>query len=395
MKPIFEARPNGMRRRTCMLIVTRACNLQCTYCYEHHKDNEVMTLAMAKDIILREAAFVKDNPDFNEMEIDFMGGEPLMNFELIREVVEWLDANPLPIPFICFATTNGTLLDEARKDWFRKHRKLMWLGVSYDGTAETQRKNRGTKENGVDFDFFHEVWPSQTFKMTISKESLPDLADGIIESQKKGYHIAASLAQGIEWNEDDALLYLSQLKRLSEAYLGNPDLVPINLLTRNVWGTTDSSRPQRKFCGTGVHMRTYDVDGRSYGCHMFSPVVLGVGNELEASKVDWACGTIADDPRCEECFLKYYCPTCMGFNYRYRGDLSKRDFNQCNMILAEALASCEFQIKVLAVRRESLTTEEAEHGQCALNALDLLSGISLKGATAPFIAKNIAAAKRR
>ena len=40
---------------------------------------------------LYEAKFVKDNDDFDELEIDFMGGEPFMNFSLIKEIVEWLE----------------------------------------------------------------------------------------------------------------------------------------------------------------------------------------------------------------------------------------------------------------------------------------------------------------
>jgi hypothetical protein len=74
----------------------------------------------------------------------------------------------------------------------------------------------------------------------------------------------------------------------------------------------------------------------------------------------------------------------MGFNYRFRGDLSKRDFRWCKMILAEAIVSCEFQIKVLAVRRESLTELEAKHGQSALNAYPLLSTFSIQASSAPF-----------
>jgi hypothetical protein len=54
------------------------------------------------------------------------------------------------------------------------------------------------------------------------------------------------------------------------------------------------------------------------------------------------------------------------------------------MILAEALISCEFQIKVLAARRESLTAVEAKHGQCALEAYPLLSTFSIQQSRAPF-----------
>ena len=343
-----------------------------------------MTFDLAKSIIIKEADFVKTDPNFDELEIDFMGGEPLMNFNLIRQIVEWLDENPLPVPFLCFATTNGTLLDEEMKSWFIKYRKWVCLGASYDGSVDLQRKNRGADEHSIDFEFFHNAWPTQGFKLTISKDSLPNLASGIIESQKKGFRLVASLAQGIDWNDFDATCYLEQLRLLSEVYLSDPALTPVNLLSRPIVGISNPSSHQRRFCGTGVYMTTYDVDGRTYGCHMFSPIVLGEEQSLESSKVEWACDTIADDVRCSDCLLKDFCPTCVGFNYRFRGDLSKRDFRWCKMILAEAIASCEFQIKVLAARRNSLTEEEARLGQCALDALPFLSSFSVQKTEPPF-----------
>ena len=103
------------RRRTCMLIVTHACNLNCTYCYETYKQNAYMELNLAKDIISREASFVSENDSFDELEIDFMGGEPLMNFSLIKDVVEWLEKGAITVPWVCFATTNGTLLTDEIK----------------------------------------------------------------------------------------------------------------------------------------------------------------------------------------------------------------------------------------------------------------------------------------
>jgi uncharacterized protein len=384
MRPIFENLNGNLKRRICMLMVTHACNLNCTYCYETHKDNKMMSFDLAKSLIMKEAELVQNDSRFDELEIDFMGGEPLMNFDLIKQIVEWLGTNPIPVPFICFATTNGTLLDKDRKAWFKKYRNLVWLGASYDGSTEMQRKNRGTEESAVDFSFFHEAWPRQGFKLTVSKESLPHLAAGILESQRKGYSLAASLAQGVDWNDADAELYLDQLSLLAKAYLDDSSLIPINLLTRGLFGLANPSQHQRKFCGTGVHMITYDVDGRSYGCQMFSPIVLGPEKALESSEVEWTCDTISEDERCKECCLKDYCPTCMGFNYHYRGDLSKRDFRWCKMILAEAIASCEFQIKVLAARRESLTEDEARHGQCALDAHLLLASFSVRETEAPF-----------
>ena len=201
---IWEAEFSA-RRRTCMLMVTHACNLNCSYCYESHKKNAYMDVNLAKEIILREAQFVKESPDFDEMEVDFMGGEPFMNFPLIKEIVEWLEGGVIDIPFICFATTNGTLLTDEIKNWLRKHKHIINLGASYDGNSKMQSTNRGTDKYHLDLNFFKELWSNQGLHMTISKETLPTLAEGVLDIQTKGFNLEAALAEGIDWTIDDAV----------------------------------------------------------------------------------------------------------------------------------------------------------------------------------------------
>ena len=107
---------NSERRRICMLMITHACNLNCSYCYESHKSNSAMTIEQAKRIITYEAEMVANSSEYDELQIDFMGGEPLMNFTLIKDIVEWLETGVISVPWICFATTNATLLDD--KIWY-------------------------------------------------------------------------------------------------------------------------------------------------------------------------------------------------------------------------------------------------------------------------------------
>ena len=176
---------SSANRRICMLIVTHACNLNCSYCYEPHKQNLYMELDLAKRIISREAQFVNDCTQFNELQIDFMGGEPLMNFPLIKNIVEWLEKSNLNVPWICYSTTNGTLLSDEIKDWLRLHKNSFILGVSYDGSSKMQSVNRNTDRYDIDLNFFHELWPEQHLHTTLSKETLPMLAEGVLDIQKK------------------------------------------------------------------------------------------------------------------------------------------------------------------------------------------------------------------
>lgn len=372
------------RRRTCMLMVTHACNLNCTYCYETHKRNAYMSTALAKEIILREAQFVKDSDQFDELEIDFMGGEPFMNFPLIKEIVEWLEGGVINVPWFCFATTNGTLLTDEIKDWLREHKKNFVASASYDGNRQMQSTNRGTDKYNLDLAFFSELWSYQPLHMTISKETLPTLAEGVLDIQKRGYKLEAALAEGVDWTINDALMYREQLCILKDAYLKNTAFSPINGLSRYViiYNLPATEKVQGKWCGTGKYMATYDIDGKKYGCHMFTPLVCG-NKALLADAVEWDAPESTADDYCKSCVLRNFCPTCAGFNYKYRGHLAIRDKRWCPMILAEAMTACEFQVERIA-NMDKLDLQDAQHGKAALEAYKVLRHLDITKSQSPY-----------
>ena len=383
MNGIFERAPGeNKKRRICMLMVTHSCNLNCTYCYEHFKDSSLMDLETAKRIVSEEMDFVRHDDRFDELEIDFMGGEPLTNFALIRDIVEWLERLPDCVPYICFASTNGTLLDDERKAWFEKHRDRMVLGVSIDGTEEMQVGNRGENSRLVDRAYFHATWPNQPFHMVISRQSLPSLAQGVLEIQRKGYLLNAALAQGEPWTTEDARIYREQLITLSLEYLGDSSLRPINLLSPLIFLDESHESVQKKFCGAGTYMCTYDTDGRRYGCHMFSPIVLGPGaRELETIK--WQERDVCSDAFCRTCVIKQVCPTCAGFNLMLRDGIGTRDKRMCCMALAQFKVACDFQIKRLA-QCDRLCGDDIGHARLAFDAYRTLKDISDDCVTGPF-----------
>lgn len=74
-----------------------------------------MTVDRAKRIIQEQMSSLKD--DYDSVEIQFMGGEPLLEFSLIKDVSEWLWASPYANKvMVLFAPTNGTLLTSEMKN---------------------------------------------------------------------------------------------------------------------------------------------------------------------------------------------------------------------------------------------------------------------------------------
>ena len=75
---------NESKKKIVTLTITHACNLQCSYCYEHHKTGDQMEFAIAKSIIDREIETITDE---DEIEFDLFGGEPFIAFDIEKESI--------------------------------------------------------------------------------------------------------------------------------------------------------------------------------------------------------------------------------------------------------------------------------------------------------------------
>lgn len=117
-----------------------------------------------------------------------------------------------------FATTNGTMLNDEMKKWFHEHRDTFYLGLSIDGTADVHNHNRSGSFDSIDTKFFADNWPEQGVKMTISKYSIPRLAESVKYIHSLGFQKVrgVNLAEGnFDWDEEGVVRELvHQLKKL-------------------------------------------------------------------------------------------------------------------------------------------------------------------------------------
>jgi len=128
-------------RKTILLMLTYACNLNCVYCYEKDKrTGKTMAFKTARKVI--QEAFIENATVCEEIEIDFMGGEPLLEFDRIKEISEWMWSQNWSKPYILYATTNGTLLNEEMKKWFSEHKERIVLGfiIQFMANCKLQSK---------------------------------------------------------------------------------------------------------------------------------------------------------------------------------------------------------------------------------------------------------------
>lgn len=337
--------------RVVSLMLTWACNLNCTYCFEKFKSaGKEMSVDRAKHILSKEFESFKKQEGDGKLKIEFFGGEPLMKFDVIKAITEWIEENDPGIECLLFVTTNGTLLDEAKKEWFTKHKERITIILSVDGSEEMQKTNRGEKAQEIPFDFVRDTWPDIYFKSTISRANLPTLADGLIGLLEKGYTVAPSLAQGEDWKEGDEIIYKRELEKLAAWHLAHPDVEPMRIFDEPFFALLEphcSNTPQKN-CGTGTSMATYDVDGTCYPCHLFVPITHGRQEAVqEIEKINFFDDDSLIDDSCRNCGMLRICKTCYGFDFKDRGSVKKRDKRACKMKLAEAQVISAFQINWL------------------------------------------------
>lgn len=335
-----------LMRKTVSLVVTQSCNLNCTYCYEDYKSKKAMTFERAFSIV--EGYLSSSSKEYDECIIDIFGGEPFVNFPLIKKLCEAVWARKWEKPYLFHATTNGTLVHGEIKDWLLSNKHRFSASVSLDGTPEMHNLNRSNSFSKIDLPFFQSTWSNPSTKMTISKETLPFLAQGVIFLHSIGFTINNNLAYGIDWSDADNVDVLNrELEKLITYYLAHPEKRPCSLLDMKIEYQTYE---EKKWCGTGTNMVVYDVDGVDYPCQMFLPMSIGHEKAESSRHIDFSVTENLVDIKCKGCPLHPICPTCYGSNYAESGDVRTRNNQLCQLTKVRALASSYLKAKKILAK---------------------------------------------
>lgn len=133
-----------------VLNVTEDCNLRCKYCYlsevydySRNRTSSRMNFETAKTAIDNFMARIRKVCRFNpakQAAITFYGGEPLLNFELIKKVISYVEEEYSDLDLKFNLTTNGVLLTEEKADYLVS--KNFILSVSLDGCKINNDRNR-------------------------------------------------------------------------------------------------------------------------------------------------------------------------------------------------------------------------------------------------------------
>jgi len=330
------------------LCITHNCNLNCIYCYQKHSDNCVMSFETAKKII--DWTFNNVPEGYNKILIDFFGGEPLLEFELIKEIFSYVNKLNTNYPYTFFASTNGTLLTDEMKEWFTEHKQSFILGLSLDGTRETHNFNRSNSFDKIDIDFFKRNWSNQTVKMTLSEFSLQNFAENIKYIHSLGFKISGvNLFEGnVDWSDEKHLKTLiPQLKELVEYYVEN-DQIEINQMFNKKLNICEVKKNGQKWCGIGKGMVFYDYDGKQYPCAFVTPMTLSQEDINQILKTDFSDDKLFLDEECySSCYIFPICPTCAGADYLANKSFKIRKKDKCRIRKLIALFTADLQAKLI------------------------------------------------
>ncbi len=138
--------------RRIQLFLAQACNMACVYCYAEengsNERNKLMTLETARQAI---DFLVRRSGKRGYLGVQFFGGEPLLNAEVMKQLVDYAEqiSRPARKRFHFQISTNGTLLTEEIQDYIVQHD--MGTLVSIDGDEDTHNRQRPLRGGGPSF----------------------------------------------------------------------------------------------------------------------------------------------------------------------------------------------------------------------------------------------------
>lgn len=356
------------------LHVAHDCNLRCKYCFadtgEFHGKRSIMSAEVGKKAI---DFVIANSGSRRNIEIDYFGGEPLMNFDVVKQITEYAkEQGKLHNKNFRFTvTTNGILLNDDIKQYINENMSNVVL--SLDGKKETNDKMRCRVDGSGSYDTivpkFQDIAESRGqdnyyVRGTFTAHNL-HFADDVLHMADLGFKQTSVEPVVAPYSEDYALkpehipTVFAEYERLAEEYVKRRkegkgfqffhfmvDLDQGPCVVKRLSG-----------CGAGHEYIAVTPDGDIYPCHQF----VGEENFKMGSVLD---GTINKEimrtfersniytkEACTDCFAKFYCSGgCSANAYHFNQDINKpyelacefeRKRVECAIAIAASLADEE------------------------------------------------------
>jgi len=370
MAGTLKEKTSGVIKALCMHIA-HTCNLNCEYCFasqgKYHGDRAVMSFEVGK----RALDFLIENSGTRRnLEVDFFGGEPLMNFDVVKQLVAYARSveKQYNKNFRFTLTTNGVLIDDDVIEFANK--EMSNVVLSLDGRKEIHDRYRvdyagnGSWEKIVPkFQKLVAARGGKNYYMrgTFTHQN-PDFLKDIQVMLDLGFNelsmepVVCAPGDPAELTEADMPIVMEQYEKLAELMLkkdreGKPftfyhymiDLTGGPCIYKRISG-----------CGSGTEYMAVTPWGDLYPCHQFvgeekfklGDIWQGVTNQ--ETQNEFACCNVYARPECHNCWARLYCSGGCAANayhstgsvlgvYKYGCELFKKRM-ECAIMVAIARA---------------------------------------------------------
>ena len=351
-----------------VLQIANDCNLNCIYCYgdggSYGRERELMTFETAKKAI---DLMVSNSEGLTELSVVFFGGEPLINFEVVKQTFEYcksLEEN-IGKKFVFSMTTNGTILTDEIYH-FIKDNKISVM-ISVDGGKELQDKHRCYCDGRGSFDdvkknierFKEARGGFLTARATVCrtdfrfKKIRDDLLDmGFTNAVTSIVDTAENSPLFIGGAYTDQVL--EQYQILADDYVAafkegrkNPNILFANILDKLYF-----KKLKIRSCSAGSGGLAVGTDGNIYPCHRFMGMPEYIVGTLEDGIDEHARGNyrnanIFTKEECKTCWARYLCNGGCTHTSAAHGDIYHAPICYCDIYkgLNEILLNTYWKLK--------------------------------------------------
>ena len=358
------------------LHIAHDCNLACRYCFaeegEYKGDRSLMSAEVGKAAL---DFLVSHSGNRHNLEVDFFGVEPTMNFEVLNEIVAYGRSleEKYDKHFRFTLTTNGILLDDAIMEFANQEMDNVVLSI--DGRKEVHDHMRPTRNGKPSYDIimpkfirFAEMRNQQRYYVrgTFTRENL-DFSNDVIHLADAGFK-QISMEPVVGLPEEPYAIREEDLPQIFEEY----DRLAREMIKREKEGRgfqffhfmidlTGGPCVAKRLsgCGSGTEYLAVTPWGDLYPCHQFvGEEDFLLGNVFDGIKKTELCDNfrqcnVYTKEKCRDCFARFYCSGgCAANSYKFHGTIDDAYDLSCEM--ERKRVECAIMIKAaLAQEKEN------------------------------------------
>lgn len=349
------------------LHIAHDCNLACRYCFaeegEYHGRRALMSFEVGKKAL---DFLIANSGNRVNLEVDFFGGEPLMNWDVVKQLVEYGRSQEAAHnkKFRFTLTTNGVLLNDEIMEFC--NREMSNVVLSLDGRKEVNDKMRPFRKGAGSYDIivpkFQKFAESRNqmnyyVRGTFTRNNL-DFSNDVIHFADLGFKqmsiepVVAAPEEPYSIREEDVPQILEEYDKLAVEYIKRKkegrgfnffhfmlDLQQGPCVAKRLSG-----------CGSGTEYLAVTPWGDLYPCHQFvgqEKFLLGNVDEgiinTEVRDEFKLCNVYAKE-KCRNCFARFYCSGgCAANSYNFHGSITDAYDIGCQM--QKKRIECSIMIK--------------------------------------------------